>query len=152
MYDATRADLPRTHSELHFNESGAVPSTTVYRGAGFRKRPSSTTFSGPSSPHQFRAGTAAHEHAWMAHQSTQLPPPPPPPSLQSLRGRNEMDPVFNNLRLLDSAPTALREQGGFERISARNRDVLVHDLTGFFHPCRQVHLPYGTASIPASQQ
>ncbi|KAL5972194.1 hypothetical protein TSMEX_000062 [Taenia solium] len=113
VYDAARADLPRTHSELHFNESGAVPSTTVYRGNGFRKRPSSTTFSGPSSPHQFRAGTAAHEHAWMPHQPTQLPPPPPPPSLQSLRGRNEMDPIFNNLRLLDSAPAALRERSRY---------------------------------------
>uniref|UniRef100_A0A158RA85 C2H2-type domain-containing protein n=1 Tax=Taenia asiatica TaxID=60517 RepID=A0A158RA85_TAEAS len=125
VYDAARADLPRTHSELHFNESGAVPSTTVYRGTGFRKRPSSTTFSGPSSPHQFRAGTAAHEHAWMPHQPTQLPPPPPPPSLQSLRGRNEMDPIFNNLRLLDSAPAALREQSGFERIIARDGDVYI---------------------------
>ncbi|KAL5105104.1 hypothetical protein TcWFU_001554 [Taenia crassiceps] len=115
VYDATRADLPRTHSELHFNEASAIPPTTVYRCAGFRKRPSSTTFSGPSSPHQFRADTAAHEHAWMAHQPTQLPPPPPPPppSLQALSGRNEMDPIFNNLRLLDSEPTALNEQGRY---------------------------------------
>nr|CDS20932.1 zinc finger protein 541 [Echinococcus granulosus] len=113
VYNPARTDLPRKHSELHFNESDAVPSTAVHRGSGFRKHPSSTTFSGPSSPHKFRADPAAHEHAWIAHQPTQLPPPPPPPPPQSLRGRKEMDPIFNNLQLLDSAPTVLRDQSRY---------------------------------------
>ena len=101
-----RMDLLRPHLDAHFNEISSTSST--YRGVtGVRKCPPVNTFGGTVPPqHQQFRGTV--EHAWIPQQPSH---PPSPPSKQPLRSRSEVDPLFPNFRLLDSAPSAFREQG-----------------------------------------
>lgn len=99
IYNAVRQDLPRPHSEMHFTEAGHSP----YRELGFRKRPSFTTFGGSSPPQQFRS---AQDSMWLSQHQHQ--------SHQPLRpGRNDMEPIFSNLRLFDTMPNAFRDQGRY---------------------------------------
>uniref|UniRef100_A0A158QHK5 C2H2-type domain-containing protein n=1 Tax=Rodentolepis nana TaxID=102285 RepID=A0A158QHK5_RODNA len=116
-YSVIRQSLPRPHSELHFNE--ATGAHSPYRGLGgdtsstnFRKRPSSTTFSGSSPPtqlHQFRS--APQDSMWFSPQHH----PSHQPSLRTIRNdpTSSVDPIFNNLRLFDTVPSAasFRHQG-----------------------------------------